>query len=195
MRRTTWMAAGLVALGFAVGCGDGPAAPVAEGTTEATTGQGSSGDETSSEPPTTATIVHSFGVQRLSPLEETEPCIQWTLSNEQPLYVNAVTLSNGGAYHHSNWFVIPEDVYPGPDGFFDCDERGFSEIEAGAAGTVLTAQSTQSRFETMQLPEGVVVKIPAHYKVFAGGHLLNLANTELEAELRMALDIIHPRDV
>jgi hypothetical protein len=142
-----------------------------------------------------AAIVHSFGVYELAPLEEAQPCIQWTLDNEQPIYVNTVTLVNQGGFHHSNWFTVPEDVYAGPDGFFNCAERGFHELESAVAGTVLFAQSTQSRYDQQQLPEGVVIKIPPRHKLVAGGHLLNLADAPFETELRMTLDLIHPRDV
>jgi hypothetical protein len=142
-----------------------------------------------------ATMVHSFGVTRLGPFEETEPCVQWTLGNDKPLYVNAVTLVNDGGYHHSNWLTVPEDKFPGPDGFFRCSDRGYTELEAAISGTVVFAQSTQSRSEVQQLPPGVVIKIPPRHKIIAGVHLLNLANVSVETELRMALDLIHPRDV
>lgn len=196
---------GLLVLGVVLGaCKGDPAPPATPDTTtgDASTGavgseaaDGSSTGDTEGEAPSTATVLHAWGLQTLAPLEESVPCIQWTLHNEQAIYVNAITLANRGAYHHSNWFAVPEDVFPGPDGFFDCDERGYTELAAAASGTVITAQSTQSRYEEMQLPPGVVVKIPAGYKILAGGHLLNLANVEVETELRMALDIIHPRDV
>jgi hypothetical protein len=137
-------------------------------------------------------MVHSFGVHELAPLQETQPCIQWTLNNEEALYVNAVTLVNQGGLHHSNWFTLPEDVYPGPDGIRDCT---FHELEAAVEGTVLFAQSTQSRFDEQRLPENVVVKIPPHHKLMAGGHFLNLADAPFSTELRMTLEIIHPRDV
>jgi hypothetical protein len=144
------------------------------------------------DPDDRASLVHSFGTYELAPLEESEPCIQWTLGNEQPLYVNAVTLVNQGGFHHSNWFTVPEDYNPGPDGIRDCS---FHELEAAVEGTVLFAQSTQSRFDEQRLPEGVVVKIPPHHKLMAGGHLLNLADAPYPTELRMTLEIIHPRDV
>jgi hypothetical protein len=41
----------------------------------------------------------------------------------------------------------------------------------------------------------VVVKIPPRHKVIAGVHLLNLGSTDLDSELRMALEIVHPRTV
>ncbi|MEM9453132.1 MAG: hypothetical protein AAGF11_03075 [Myxococcota bacterium] len=156
---------------------------------------GDSGSETGSTPADQAVVTHSFGVYSLGPLEETEPCIQWTLNNEEAIYIQAVTLVNDGGFHHSNWFVVPETLYAGPDGFFDCNERAFTEIEAAVSGTVLTAQSTQSRYERMELPEGVVIKAPPRHKVIAGGHLLNLADADYDTELRMSLDIVHPREV
>ncbi|MEM9453131.1 MAG: hypothetical protein AAGF11_03070 [Myxococcota bacterium] len=151
-------------------------------------------------PPERAVVTHSFGLYSLAPLEELQPCIQWTLHNEAPVYVQAVTMVNDGGFHHSNWFIVPEGVYVGEggqdeDGFFVCSERGFSELNAAFNGTVLAAQSTQSRYERMELPEGVVVKVPPHYKIIAGAHLLNLAEAELDTELRVSLDIVHPRDV
>ncbi|MCB9751556.1 MAG: hypothetical protein H6713_16405 [Myxococcales bacterium] len=142
-----------------------------------------------------ATLVHSFGTYSLAPAEETQPCVQWTLDNDAPVYINRVTLANDGAFHHSNWFVVPETEFAGPDGFFKCSDRGFGELEAAVAGTVLFAQSTQSRWEEQDLPEGVVIKAPPRHKVITSAHLLNLSTEPLETELRMSLDIIHPRDV
>ncbi|MCH9686683.1 MAG: hypothetical protein K0V04_34945 [Deltaproteobacteria bacterium] len=187
-----------LALGAAlalVGCKDEAPAPSAGDS--GSSGGADSGSEGSSGalPEDRAEVVHSFGNIQLGPLEETQPCIQWTLDNDEPLYVSAVTIANDGGFHHSNWFIVPEDLFPGDDGFFNCGDRGFTEIEAAISGTVLTAQSTQSRFETMQLPPGVVVKAPPRHKVIAGGHLLNLSASNYDTELRMALEIVHPREV
>lgn len=204
-RSKAWVAV-LVGLGLEMGACKGDAAdgPESEsgaddgaGTTGAADdgGDGSGGEESGGAALDRATVTHSWGIVTLDPLEEVEPCIQWSLGNEEPIYVNGVTLTNDGGFHHSNWFIVPDTYVPGDDGFFDCGSRGFTEIEAAVAGTVLTAQSTQSRLETMDLPEGVVIKVPPHHKVIAGGHLLNLANAPYETELRMSLDIIHPRDV
>ena len=145
--------------------------------------------------PDRATLVHSFGVRSMTPFAESEPCAQWTLNNEREVYVNTVTLVNDGGYHHSNWLAVPDTKFAGPDGFFDCEERFFTELDAAVSGTVLFAQSTQSREEVQQLPPGVVVKIPPRHKIIAGVHLLNLGSTDLDSELRMALEIVHPRTV
>ncbi len=151
---------------------------------------------TTGEPgPETALMVHSFGKYTMKPFEETEPCVQWTLNNEQSVYINTVTLANDGGFHHSNWLVVPEAQFEGEDGFFDCWERGFSELQAAITGTVLFAQSTQSRYETQELPGGVVIKVPPRHKLIAGVHLLNLSSDPIDSELRMGLTLTHPRDV
>jgi len=138
---------------------DLPAPPNA--TTDATDeGSSTAGSETEGDLDR-ATVTHAFGLATLGPFEEIEPCVSWTLDNEQALYVQAVTLANESGFHHSNWFVVPESVYEGPDGYWNCDDRGFEEIASAAAGTVLFAQSTQSWLETQRLGEGAVIKIPA----------------------------------
>lgn len=141
-------------------------------------------------------VTHEFGDITLGPGEElSSDCISWTLDNEKPLYVNQVTLANGGAYHHSNWFVVPEQSYPGPDGRWPCGEREFSEDIAAVIGTVLFAQSTQSILEEQAFAPGVVVKIPPRHKIVGAIHLLNPAIREHETFLRMSLGVIHPRHV
>jgi hypothetical protein len=145
--------------------------------------------------PRRAEVKHSFGKMTLEPGEEITPCGQWTLNNDEPIYVNTVTAGNDGGWHHSNWFAVPESYASGEDGYFDCDERGFGEIAAAINGTVLFAQSTQAREERQDLPDGVVIKIPPNYKIVGGLHLLNVSTRQIETDFRMQLDIIHPADV
>ncbi|MDC0670285.1 hypothetical protein [Nannocystis radixulma] len=192
----------LVVLALACACQPQPVPGDSEGASTATTSDGTTSAGGTMEAPTTgeqepetATVVHSFGNYLMTPYLEIEPCVQWTLHNDEAIYVNAVTLVNDGGFHHSNWFAVPEQVFAGEDGFWDCGSREYNEITAAVEGTVLFAQSTQSRQEVMQLPAGAVIKIPPRHKIVAGVHLLNLGSTDLDSELRMALDIIHPRDV
>lgn len=140
-------------------------------------------------------VVHSFGEQTLAPGEETTPCVSWTLNNEKAIYVNKITLANEGGYHHSNWFVIPEDLFPGEDGFWPCRSRGYDQFKAATEGTVLFAQSTQSKVEDQKFPDGVVIKIPPRHKVVADVHLLNISTLPHTTDLRMQFDLVHPRDV
>lgn len=141
-------------------------------------------------------LTHGFGTLTVLPHEDDDTrCASWTLHNDEPLYVQAVTLANEGLFHHSNWFVVPEDVFPGEDGYWNCDERGYHELIAGANGTVLAAQSTQSFTEEQRYGEGAVIKIPPHWKVVGGLHTLNATDREAESGLWMTLDLLHPKYV
>jgi len=155
-------------------------------------------DEDHGEPepePDTAQLVHRFGEVTLGPFEEAVPCVQWTLDNDAALYVQAVQLSNLGYFHHSNWFVVPEQLFPGPDGLFACGDRNFTELAAAVVGTVLFAQSTQSFVEEQRTGDGAIIKIPPRYKVIAGTHMLNVGPAEVSTELFLSLELIHPRAV
>jgi len=141
------------------------------------------------------TVTHQFPDWTLERFEENGPCVTWNLNNDQPLYVRGVALANDGGWHHSNWFVVPETLYEGPDGFFDCDDRDFDELGSALAGTVLYAQSTQARTEEQRLPEGVVIKIPPRHRVVAGTHFLNLSASGMTTSARLSFELVHPRDV
>jgi hypothetical protein len=160
-------------------------------------GSGGTGAPPAEGPPASAAnVTHDFDDYTLEPGEELNSlCVAWTLENDKPLYVETVTLSNSGSYHHSNWFVVPETQYPGPDGFFRCRDRGFDELGSAVAGTVIFAQSTQSQVEEQRFAEGAVIKIPPRHKVVAGVHLLNPNFRTQTTSLRMSLGLLHPRDV
>ena len=163
--------------------------------TETETGETGDGDGDPGTLLETRSLTHRFGERQLAPFQETEPCVQWTLDNDSPLYVQIVTLANLGYYHHSNWFVVPEDEFPGDDGYFQCSSRGFSEFSAAMVGTVLYAQSTQSFVETQRTLDGAVIKIPARHKVVADVHMLNVGPDTVSTDMFMTLDMIHPADV
>ncbi|MBL8942867.1 MAG: hypothetical protein JNK45_06965, partial [Myxococcales bacterium] len=85
--------AGLAVLLSAAGCGafSLPAPPTNDdGGSEFDPIDAGVGDE---PPIDRASVTHEFGIDVLPPLGETEPCASWTLDNEEPLYVQAVTLS------------------------------------------------------------------------------------------------------
>lgn len=141
-------------------------------------------------------VRHAFGVYALDPGQEIDDlCVSWTLDNEEPLYVQAATLSNDGFWHHSNWTVVPDDLYDGPDGYWPCRNRNFNQVIAAIRGTVLMAQSTQSIFEEQRFPEGLVVKLPPRARIVAGIHFLNTTGRPVETDMRMALELTHPRNV
>ncbi len=189
--RSPWLSVALL-----VGCPwdtDDPAA-------DADTGPPSPSDSSSTgEPvdpgPDGATITHAFGVTTLDGYEERERCVSWTLDNDEAMYVQSVTLANLSGFHHSNWFVVPDSVYEGDDGWWECDERGYEEIAAATAGTVLFAQSTQSWVETQALGQGVVIKIPPRSRIVGSVHLLNLSAHSVSTDLWLTLELLHPRFV
>ncbi len=141
-------------------------------------------------------LTHAFGALTLPAQEDNAGrCVSWRLDNEEALYVQAVQLANEGGFHHSNWMVVPEDNYPGTDGFWSCASRGFEEISAAQQGTVLFAQSTQSYDEEQRLSPGAVIKIPPRHKIVGLLHTLNAAPREVQSKLWLSLEVIHPRAV
>jgi hypothetical protein len=141
------------------------------------------------------TVTHSIAPTLLAPAQERTACYSWTLDNDAPLYVDTVAFANLGAFHHSNWFVVPEDAYPGDDGMWDCTDRRFDAFAAAQAGTVLFAQSTQAWDERMDLANGAVIRIPERSKIVGDLHLLNLAPSAAETAAWLSLDLVHPWDV
>ena len=77
-------------------------------------------------------------------VEDEDTCQSWTLNNPTELWVHAVTESNNGAYHHANWFFVPDDDYVQPDGAWKCSTTDFTELVAALLGGYLFALSTQS---------------------------------------------------
>lgn len=138
------------------------------------------------------TYVHAMQPAQLQGNAESIECYSFTLDNDAPLYVEAVHFQNAGSLHHSNWFVVPEDVYPGEDGYWGCAERDFDEISAALAGTVLFAQSTQAQSETQRFADDVVIRIPERSKIVADVHLLNLGPDPRETAGWLSLDAVHP---
>lgn len=131
-------------------------------------------------------LVHEFPSVSLAPGDEIlSDCQSWTLDNDEPLYVNAVHMSSGPGWHHSNWTFVPEDQFVGPDGTWPCREREFSEVAASLrGGGVFFAQSTQATEEHQVFPEGTVYVIPARARVIGSIHLLNTTGAPLDTSIR-----------
>lgn len=122
-------------------------------------------------------------------------CVQISLRNTEPLYVNAVELTTGPGFHHSNWLYVPEHVLAGEDGTFNCDERGYSEPVAAVFGGVLFAQSTQVPHEVQAFPPGVAVKLPPRTKLVAQLHLLNPTDAPIQLRPNIKLATIPEAEV
>lgn len=132
--------------------------------------------------------VYEFGPFTIEAQQEIETlCVQVTLNNAEPIFVNTVELATGPGFHHSNWFFVPERIFPGPDGTFECDDRNFDIAAAAATGGVFFAQSTQSTQEVQAFPEGMAIKLPAKTKLVAQIHLLNRGDEVLSLKPTIAL--------
>lgn len=140
------------------------------------------------------TMTHSFEPVAIGVAEEVSGvCQSWTLDNDEPLYVSKVRQRNDGAWHHSNWYFVPEDVYPGPDGTWDCDERGFRDVSAALEGGVFFAQSTQTMSELQAFQQGAVLEIPPRHKIVGGVHLVNIAASPLDTAIHFDIETV-PED-
>jgi hypothetical protein len=122
--------------------------------------------------------------------ERSDLCQSATLNNDEPLYVNAVHMQTGPGWHHSNWFFVPEGMYPGPDGTWTCRDRDFDTLEAGLAGGVLFAQSTQASDEVQRFQPGVAVVIPPRSRIVGDVHLLNAADATYSTAITLDIEPI-----
>lgn len=122
-------------------------------------------------------------------------CQSWTLDNPEALWVESVAMTNGGAYHHSNWFFVPDDLYPFPDGTWDCGDAGFDERVAALAGGFLFAQSTQVSVEDQTFHDGAAIRIPPYSRIIGSTHLLNTGDAALDTPMRLAVHTLPPEAV
>ncbi|MEM7139181.1 MAG: hypothetical protein AAF500_21590 [Myxococcota bacterium] len=159
-------------LGLLAGCGDGGSVP--------------------------ATLTHEFEPFEIgSGEEQLDFCQSWKLNNAEPIFVSAISQSNGGGWHHSNWFFVPEGTYmPNPEtddegateeGTWRCEDRGFRERGAAAVGGVFFAQSTQAFEEEQRFPVGAALEIPPNSVIVGQVHLLNLSAAPLTSALQFDL--------
>lgn len=173
--------ASLFVLGWGIGCG-GISAPT---------------DAPLDAAPPTYEARHTFPAIELEPGgEEQSLCQSWTLHNDEPLYVNAVTMDAEPGWHHSNWMFVPETSFVGPDGTWRCSERRFNELAAALAdGAVFFAQSTQATHEEMRFPEGAAYRIPPHSRVIGTVHVINFGSSPLSSALTFEIETIEEAEV
>ena len=151
---------------------------------------------TDPEPEITPTMTVTFESISIGVGEEiTDVCQSWSLDNDEPIYVSKVRQRNDGAWHHSNWYFVPEHVYPGPDGTWDCGERGFGDVSSALAGGVFFAQSTQTMEELQAFPDGAVLEIPPRHKLVGGVHLVNISASPLDTALSFDIEAVPEEDV
>jgi hypothetical protein len=154
-------------------------------------GCGSSGDDSSAF---VATLEHTFDPIPVESGTEEYWCQSWALNNDETLYVNKVRQVNDGAWHHSNWSFVPEEMY-GEDGTWKCRDRDWNQLEAAIAGGAIFAQSTQAFEEVQAFPEGAVIVVPPRSKIVGTIHLFNAAAAPIDTSLTMGLQAIEEEEV
>ena len=128
-------------------------------------------------------------------VEDEDTCQSWTLGNDTELWVTGITQTNGGGYHHANWFYVPDDQFDLPDGTWRCSENNFDELTAAILGGYLFALSTQSTFEAQSIPAGGAIRIPPRSRLIGASHLLNATDTDITTDMHIALTTVPPDQV
>src|SRR5260221_710794 len=122
--------------------------------------------------------------------EDESTCQSWTLNNPTELWVHTIAQHNDGAYHHANWFFVPDDQYKLPDGTWNCSDNQFDELVAALAGGYLFALSTQSHDETQTLPAGAAIRIPPYSRIIGASHLLNASDQAVTTTMQLTITTI-----
>jgi hypothetical protein len=128
-------------------------------------------------------------------VEDEDTCQSWTLNNPTELWVNAITQHNSGAYHHANWFFVPDNEFVTPDGSWSCSEHEFDELVAALLGGYLFALSTQSLDETQSLPVGSAIRVPPYSRIIGSSHLLNALDETVRTTMQLEIHTIPLDDV
>ena len=161
-------------------------------------GDDTAGDDTAGCDPTTEPCTLEADVSTLTigaGVEDEDTCQSWTLNNPTELWVNGITQHNDGAYHHANWFFVPDDQFVLPDGTWSCSEQEFSELVAALLGGYLFALSTQSHDESQTLPARSAIRIPPYSRVIGSSHLLNASDADVTTTMHLQIHTIPPADV
>jgi len=141
-------------------------------------------------------LEHDVSTVEVAPgVEDEDTCQSWTLNNPTELWVTSITQHNDGAYHHANWFFVPDNEFVLPDGVWRCSEQEFSELVAALLGGYLFALSTQSLDETQALPVGSAIRIPPYSRIIGSSHLLNASDAPIATTMRIALATVPPSAV
>jgi hypothetical protein len=128
-------------------------------------------------------------------VEDEDICQSWTLDNDTDLWVTKIKQLNGGAYHHANWFFVPDDEFDLPDGTWSCSENEFSELAAAVSGGYLFALSTQSTEEEQAIPAGGAIRIPRYSRLVGASHILNASDQTVATEMRVELTTVPADEV
>lgn len=122
-------------------------------------------------------------------------CQSWTLNNAEEIWVNTVELDQDEKSHHSIWTYVPDNMFNGPDGVWNCADRGYNELLGAISGGVLFAQSTQAEHEVQKFPNAAAVRIPPYSRIIGDIHLLNTTPEPVTGNVRLTIYGLPESDV
>src|SRR4051812_2976236 len=128
-------------------------------------------------------------------VEDEDTCQSWTLDNPTELWVNSITQHNDGAYHHANWFFVPDNNFKLPDGPWPCNANNFDELSAALEGGYLFALGTQSLAETQTMPHGAAIRIPPYSRIIGASHFQNATDNDITTTMEVTFRTIPPPEV
>ena len=133
-------------------------------------------------------LLFEFPVLQVAPGQQlVSVCQSVSLDNDEPIPVNKVTMDAGPAWHHANWYYVPEDRFEGPDGTWNCSDRAFETLTGGLWGGVIYAMSTQTRHEVQAFQPGAAVVIPPRSKLVGEVHLINASDAPVTTSMSLEL--------
>lgn len=111
---------------------------------------------------------HTFpSLASLSGQEILGQCQSWTLNNPTELWVRRVDFQQDAAVASAVIYAAPSNQFNGPDGTWSCLDRGFSDIKAITAGTLLFAQSYQATEQSQEFACDAAVRIAPYSRVIS----------------------------
>ena len=154
------------------------------------------GPEQSESETRAADLTHDFPPLDLEAGGESDEwCQQWTPGHDETLFVNWIQMRSEGAFHHMNFFYVPESMMEGPDGTFRCADRGYDLQLAAIAGGVFFAQSTQANEDLQDFGPGSAIPVPPGFKIVGNQHMLNATSEDVTSHVRFEIGTIAEADV
>lgn len=133
-------------------------------------------------------LTHDFADFSTDPGQEIlSLCQSWTINNKDEIWVHAVELNQNVSEHHSNWTFVPDDLYPGMDGVWPCDDRNYNQLSAALSGGVLYAQSTQAEHEVQYFANGAAIRIPPYSRIIGDVHVLNTTDHKVTGHAKLSI--------
>jgi uncharacterized protein YegL len=158
-------------------------------------GCGSEPPAATTTPATERTLVHAYPEITTEPGQEIAGlCRSWTLDNDADLLVDVVHLAQTEGSHHANFVFVPETAFDGPDGAWDCAERGYDFYTAMTLGGLLHVQSASPTPDASR-PDGVVVRVPRRSRIVGDVHLLNTTDLPTTGHATLTLTTVPAEDV